>query len=78
VLIHKVDIVMEFLLKTLYHHSTAVTIDIYRALGTVLYSNAGRTEKVSFRCFIRTIVGVKCFLQFTYKIRRIILIMSPI
>lgn len=49
VLIHHVDIVLEFLLKALNLHASTVRTDIFRALATVVYCNAGRVSKVSLK-----------------------------
>jgi hypothetical protein len=42
-----VDIVLEFLMKALSLHTSSVQIEIFRALATVVYCNAGRVYKVS-------------------------------
>jgi hypothetical protein len=63
VLQHNVDIILEYLIKALNLHTSAVRKDIYRALATVVYCNAGRVSKVSFH-----LLYISFLLEFPVKL----------
>lgn len=48
VLVHDCDTVVEYLLRAFRHSQRTVHVEIFRALATVLFENAGRTAKVMF------------------------------
>jgi len=46
VLVHDCDVVVEYLLRAYRRGQRNILVDIFRALATVLFENAGRTAKV--------------------------------
>jgi len=57
VLIHDCDVVVEYLLKAFHQCQRNILVDIFRALATVLFENAGRTAKVT--CTITVTVNAR-------------------
>jgi len=46
VLVHECDVVVEYLLRAYRRGQQNILVNVFRALATVLFENAGRTAKV--------------------------------